>query len=148
MFKNLVILLTRWCSNTFENSSWAPVRQSWFWWTVQFCQVTSWSYSITEHHLLSYITSWLCAACNVTSLWKQLQVQCTSMLHKMALDSMHNGEVAAVHHPIGAEKKKKLWYAFLSGDCRTTSKWPQVPLLSQKTTSHFWEREKRISFHN
>jgi len=41
------------------------------------------------------------------------------MLHKMALNSENNGEVAAVHHPAA---KKMLWLCF-----RTTSKWPQVP---------------------
>lgn len=69
-----VTLLTRWCSNTFENPSWAPTRQSWFWWAIQFCQVTSRSYSITKYHLLSYVTSRPWAACNITSLWKQLHV--------------------------------------------------------------------------
>jgi len=40
------------------------------------------------------------------------------MLHKMALDSESNSEVAAVHHPIGWEGSG---YVFLSGDFRTTS---------------------------
>jgi hypothetical protein len=44
------------------------------------------------------------------------------MLHKMALESDNNGEVAPVHHPIAIKKKKLLGYAFLGGVFRTTSK--------------------------
>jgi len=40
------------------------------------------------------------------------------MLHKMALDSMNNGEVAAVHHPIA----KKKYCGTLS--CLVTSELP------------------------
>jgi hypothetical protein len=90
--------------------------------------------------LLSYITSRLWAACNKTSVWKQLQVQCTSMLHKMVLDPENNGKVAAVHHPIAKKKNVVVWY--LVWCFRTTSKWPQVSLLSHKTTSHFREGGK------
>ena len=46
------------------------------------------------------------------------------MLYKMVMDPKNNGKVAAVHHSIA---QKMLRYAVLSGDCRTASKWPQVP---------------------